>query len=171
MMILLTGGSKCGKSSLAEKLLLRLGADARAMVYVATMQVIDSEDKRIVQRHQRVRAGKGFTVIEQCRSLDTLDLPPGAALLLEDVPNVLANEMFGGDGPARALQGILHLQQHARHLIAVTNEVGSDGLPYAPETMQYIDELGILNQALARAADCVAEVVLGLPQLLKGELP
>ena len=171
MMILLTGGSKCGKSSLAEKLLLRLGADARAMVYVATMQVIDSEDQRIVQRHQRVRAGKGFSVVEQCRDLDTMELPPGAALLLEDVPNVLANEMFGGGGPARALQGILHLQQHCRHLIAVTNEVGSDGLPYAPETMQYIDELGILNQALARAADCVAEVVLGLPQLLKGELP
>ena len=99
MMILLTGGSKCGKSSLAEKLLLRLGVDARAMVYVATMQVIDSEDQRIVQRHQRVRAGKGFAVVEQCRDLDTLELPPGAALLLEDVPNMLANEMFGGGGP------------------------------------------------------------------------
>ena len=171
MMILLTGGSKCGKSSLAEKLLLRLGADARAMVYVATMQVIDSEDKRIVQRHQRVRAGKGFSVVEQCRDLDTLELPPGAALLLEDVPNVLANEMFGGGGPDRALQGILRLQRHCRHLIVVTNEVGSDGFPYTPETMEYIDELGKLNQALANAADCVAEVVLGVPQLLKGTLP
>lgn len=172
MMIVLTGGSKCGKSSLAEKLLLRLGQeDVEGMVYLATMQVIDGEDQRIVQRHQRIRAGKGFAVVEQCRSLDTLDLPPETALLLEDAPNVLANEMFGGGGPTCALKGILHLHQHCRHLIIVTNEVGSDGFSYAPETTQYIDELGKLNQALAKAADCVAEVVLGIPQLLKGKLP
>lgn len=171
MMILLAGGSKCGKSTLAEKLLLHLGQDASEMIYLATMQSIDDEDKRVVERHQLARAGKGFTVVEQCRSFDTLDLSPNTVLLLEDVPNVLANEMFGGGGPAHALKGVLYLHQRCRHLIIVTNEVGSDGLLYAPETMQYIDELGKLNQALAKAADCVVEVVLGLPQLLKGKLP
>lgn len=171
MMILLTGGSKCGKSSLAEKLLLCLGQKTNEMIYLATMQVVDDEDKSVVERHQRVRSGKGFSVLEKCRSLHTLDLSPSAALLLEDAPNVLANEMFGGGGPDRALQGILRLQRHCRHLIVVTNEVGSDGFPYTPETMEYIDELGKLNQALANAADCVAEVVLGVPQLLKGTLP
>lgn len=171
MMIVLTGGSKCGKSTLAEKLLLGLGQDKHAMIYLATMQVVDKEDRRIVQRHQRSRAGKGFTVIERCRNLDTLGFPQEPALLLEDVPNLLANEMFGGGGASRALAGIRHLKRHCRHLIIVTNEVGADGFVYAPETLLYVDELGKLNQALASMADSVTEVVLGLPQVLKGELP
>lgn len=171
MMILLTGGSKSGKSSLAEKLLLRLGKEASAMVYLATMQVVDSEDRAIVRRHRQARFGKGFKVIEQARSLDTVTLPANAVLLLEDIPNLLANEIFGGGGFTRALKGIRHLRKNCLHLILVTNEVGSDGFPYAEETLQYIDELGRLNRQLAGLADSVAEVVLGLPQILKGELP
>lgn len=171
MMILLTGGSKCGKSTLAEWLVTQLAGGNGAVTYVATMQAVDRDDFSIVTRHQEMRKGKGFHVIEQCRGLNRIDLPQGSVALLEDVPNLLANEIFGGDGPAAALEGITHLQALSSHLVVVTNEVGSDGILYADETLAYVDALGLLNQELAHKADAVVEVMCGIPNVLKGALP
>ncbi len=170
-MILLTGGSKCGKSTLAERLIERLADGKMAVTYLATMQAVDQDDLTIVARHQAMRQGKGFRVIERCRGLHCIDFPQGGAVLLEDAPNLLANEIFGGEGPAAALEGIRKLKSACSHLVVVTNEVGSDGMMYAAETMAYVDALGCFNQELAHMSDAVAEVVSGVPYVLKGELP
>ena len=170
MMILITGGSKCGKSSLAERLALELSGDG-PRCYLATMQVRDGEDQQIVRRHQLAREGKGFQVIERPRGLAELCTADQPLILLEDVPNLLANEMFGGAGEEAAYVGVHSLRQRCPHLIAVTNEVGSDGADYLPETLAYIDALGRLNAQLAQLADAVLEVVAGQPIMLKGALP
>lgn len=170
MRALITGGSKCGKSSFAESLALRL-AGARPLVYVATMEVFGPEEQAIVARHESKRAGKGFLVLEQARGLCSLQVPEDAVLLLEDVPNLLANEMFGGAGPEGAYAGIAGLLPRCRHLVLVTNEVGSDGASYLPETLAYVEELGRLNRSLAALSDSVVELVCGLPHTLKGSLP
>lgn len=170
MTILITGGSKCGKSTLAEDLALGL-AGGQPLVYLATMQVVGPEEQAIVARHERKRAGKGFAVLERGRDLAGLVLPQDAVLLLEDVPNLLANEVFGGAGLQGAKDGIMSLLPRCRHLVMVTNEVGSDGADYLPETMNYIEALGRLNRHLAALSDTVVEVVCGLPHILKGSLP
>ena len=50
----------------------------------------------------------------------------------------------------------------------VTNEVFSGGTAYDGSTLFYLQELARINRALAARADTVAEVVCGLPNILKG---
>jgi adenosylcobinamide kinase / adenosylcobinamide-phosphate guanylyltransferase len=55
-------------------------------------------------------------------------------------------------------------------LILVSNEIGLGVIPLGHGTRQFVDELGNLNQALARAANRVVLMAAGLPLLLKDEL-
>ena len=47
-------------------------------------------------------------------------------------------------------------------LVIVSNEIFADGVPYPPETMQYIRILGELHQKLTGKADAVYESVCGI---------
>lgn len=172
MMTLLTGGSKCGKSSLAERLLDGFQGEK---YYIATMQPFGEEAAAAIERHHKMREGKGFHTIERYMDLASLSLPPGCAILLECVGNLCANEMFrNGDicNPvAPVMEGILHLQKGASELVIVTNEVGNDGVCYSPETMEYIRYIAKINRQIAALSDTVVECVAGIPLLLKGEMP
>lgn len=64
MITLIIGGSGSGKSAYAEDYVLSTAADL-PKYYIATMQVYDAEGERKVERHRRLRAGKGFVTIEQ----------------------------------------------------------------------------------------------------------
>ena len=170
-MTLITGGSKCGKSSLAEKLLDRYGDNK---YYIATMQPFGEEAFAAIDRHRKLRAGKGFVTIERYTGLAELDIPSGSRVLLECMANLCANEMFGESGindpEERIMRGIGHLRALTEELVIVTNNVGSDGIDYGAETNGYIRVLGRINARLAAAADCVVECVYGIPAVLKGRL-
>lgn len=168
MTILLTGGSGCGKSACAEKLIAAMPRKNR--VYIATMQVLDAESERRVERHIERRAGMDFRTVEQPRSLGEAPVEPGSVVLLEDLPNLLANEMFGGDAE-RILPDLRALAARCAHLVIVTNDVFSDGVTYPEPTGEYIRRLAELNREVATLADCAAEVVYGIPVPLKGTLP
>ena len=53
----------------------------------------------------------------------------------------------------------------------MTNEIFSDGERYEGDTLRYQEQLAELNRELAEKADLVVEVVCGLPNVLKGNLP
>ena len=169
MFAMINGGSASGKSALAERWAASLPLPR---IYLATMQVLDEESRARVERHRAMRAGKGFETIEAPTALWNTDLPAGATVLLEDLSNLLANEMFSpeGGGSEAALHGVQSLLARCDNLILVTNEVFSGGTDYAGETEDYLAELAWLNRALAAEADTVAEVVCGLPNILKGAL-
>lgn len=169
MIILLTGGSGCGKSTYAEKIVAALPKEKR--VYVATMQVYDEESVRRVARHRAQRADKGFTTIECEKDLASAKIAPGSIVLLEDLVNLVANEMFDGGDVARILPALDALAATCRHLVMVTNDVFSDGETYAQSTQEYLRALAAVNAHAAQMADCVAEVVYSIPVCLKGELP
>ena len=59
--VLITGGSRSGKSSYAEKLALELSENP---VYLATARIWDEEFRERVQRHQ-ARRGPQWTNIEE----------------------------------------------------------------------------------------------------------
>ena len=173
MMILLTGGSGCGKSTFAEKLAVMLPAPRW---YIAAMQPYDEECLRKIARHREMRRGKGFETLERQTDMDTLTLPARGTVLLECLCNLTANEMFAKDRTVtdpyeKILRGLEHLRAQSEHLIVVTNDVGSDTEEYSPETLKYVETLGRLNRAVAERADTVCELVCGIPLVLKGGLP
>ena len=116
--ICLLGHSGSGKSAFAEEYLMRLSTQAETKYYIATMQPFGEESLAKIRRHQRLRAGKGFTTIEQSRDLTkaaqriakrynefqeeavTVNRPENSVpfirdtALLECMSNLVANEMF-----------------------------------------------------------------------------
>lgn len=172
MTILITGGSKCGKSRYAEKILSRF---CGRRFYIATMQPFGEDAYTAIERHRRMREGKGFETIERYTDIGGLLLPEGCGVLLECVGNLCANEMFSGSGiihPAeKIVKGTQLLSHTAGILVIVTNQVGCDGIRYPSGTENYIAELGEINRRIAGSADCVVECVYGIPVAVKGVLP
>ncbi|MBQ8264636.1 MAG: bifunctional adenosylcobinamide kinase/adenosylcobinamide-phosphate guanylyltransferase [Oscillospiraceae bacterium] len=176
MMILLTGGSACGKSSYAEKLCMSLPLPR---YYIAAMRPYGDGSKKKIARHREMRSGKGFETVERYTDLAGLSLPEKGTVLLECICNLTANEMFDSDGNMRdpvstVLEGVSALKSRCSNLIVVTNDVGSETPDLSDEaegTRAYVRALGAINAALAREADAVYELVCGIPLPLKGVLP
>ena len=69
MLILVTGGSGSGKSEYAEGIAVSLAErEGLPLYYIAAMKPYGEEGKRRVERHRRLRAGKGFQTVERCGS-------------------------------------------------------------------------------------------------------
>lgn len=192
MNVLVTGGSASGKSAYAEKAACALAAQSIAsaslvapLVYVATMRAFGEEGMLRVRRHRRQRDGKGFTTLEQTHDLgelvrnsETAYLLTGATVLLEDVGNLVANELFDDAGSERnaavaaeaAAAGVVSLESCCANIVAVTNEVGASGMSYDAATQRYVRCLGEVSNRLAARFDVVIECVCGFPCFLKGDL-
>ncbi|MDO4862640.1 MAG: bifunctional adenosylcobinamide kinase/adenosylcobinamide-phosphate guanylyltransferase, partial [Ruminococcus sp.] len=158
MTTLITGGSKCGKSSYAEKL---LGDFVGRKIYIATMQPFGEDALEAIERHRKMREGKGFETVEKYTDIHEISLHSGCAVLLECVGNLCANEMFAGgkitDPTDRIVRGIKRLARSVSELVIVTNQVGSDGITYPDGTAEYICSLGKINRNIAEFADNVIE--------------
>ena len=171
MMTLVTGGSKCGKSSYSESLFDRFSG---RKIYIATMQPFGEDARSAISHHRILRAGKGFETIERYTDIDGLELPENCAVLLECAINLCANEMFYNreilDPTEKILRGFRHLKENSQELVIDTGSVGSDGISYDGGTADYIRVLGELNRKTAALADNVVECVYGIPVPLKGAL-
>ena len=65
MLHLIIGGSGSGKSEYAENQAVLLSKkEDLSLYYIATMKPFGEEGKRRVERHRRLRSGKGFFTIE-----------------------------------------------------------------------------------------------------------
>ena len=173
MIHLITGGSGSGKSAFAENCVMQSGASER--FYIATMKVWGEEGRRRVEKHRKMRQGKGFETIECETDLN--------ALCLRDYrkksnhrsnSSTSANEMFEKGGSVteiceRILDGVQSLAEQTDYLVIVTNEIFSDGCEYDEDTVRYIDLLSEINRKLAQISDEVTEVVFGIPVNLKKE--
>ena len=170
MLTLVIGGAGSGKSAFAEELGCRLPGNR---VYLAAMLPRDPESRERVAKHHAQRAGKGFETLERGLDLENAALPKGANVLLEDLSNLLANELYepSGGGADAVRRGLAHLIAACGNLTVVTNEVFSGGADYGEESLRYMRDLAELNRELAARADLVTEIVCGLPNVLKGELP
>lgn len=192
MLYVITGVSGSGKSEYAENLAVRLAAGA-PLYYVATMEPYGQEGQARIKRHHALRSGKGFQTIECYRNIEYIINYIGqfecreSTILLECMSNLLANELFGNQCKElvtekiqlpkeafsvqiasrsvadRLLKEMSHISRQCRHLIVVTNEVFADGIEYAPETQEYIRQLGRLNRELVHMADEAVEVVYTIP--------
>lgn len=165
MIVLVTGGSGCGKSTWAERLIQSGPHENR--IYIATMQVYDRESEQRVARHRAQRADKGFETVECEKDLAGIPLPDHSIVLLEDLVNLTANEMFDGGDPERIVPALKNLAVRSRHLILVTNDLFSDGITYSPSVQAYLRKLAEINRQAAEMADRVVEVVYSIPVILR----
>ena len=167
MFTLVIGGSASGKSEYAEKHTLSLDGKR---IYLATMQPWDEECRARIAKHRSARLGRGFETVEKYTSLTELKLPADGNVLLEDLGNLAANELYSpeGGGAEAVLQDVNVLLASVRHLTVVTNEVFSGGSAYEEETLRYLRVLAEVNRRLAAKADLAVEIVCGCENFLKG---
>lgn len=167
---LVLGGAASGKSAFAEALVVETG---RPRLYVATAQALDDEMQAKVDRHRRMR-GAGWRTIEA-------PLNVGAALRAADETDVvlldcasmwLSNQMLAEVDLTRAQEHLLSgLATCRAPVVVVSNEVGLSVVPDNALARRFREAQGELNQALAARAGLVVNVIAGLPQVLKGQLP
>ncbi|MDO5399570.1 MAG: bifunctional adenosylcobinamide kinase/adenosylcobinamide-phosphate guanylyltransferase [Eubacteriales bacterium] len=167
MLTLVIGGSASGKSEYAESLIL--ASPARPRYYLATMEVYDGESRARVARHRAMRAEKEFETIECPVNLSALTLPRPGAVLLEDLGNLAANELYSPRGAGAGaldaiLQGVDRLLEQCSDLVVVSNELFTGGSSYAGDTEAYLRLMADAHLALAKKADRVCEVVCGIAQ-------
>ena len=172
MTTIVTGGSKCGKSSFAEDI---LNGFQGGKIYIAAMRPYGEEAQKAIQRHRKMRDGKGFVTVEKYTDIHKLNIPLNSAVLLECMGNLLANEMFAEekmcDPSEKIIAGIRHISESCEHFVIITNQVGGDGITYPEGTAEYIRLIGKINSEIAAFADNVIECVFGIPIVLKGKIP
>lgn len=183
MITLIIGGSGSGKSEYAEQVVMEL-SNGRKRYYIATMQVYDEEGQKKVDRHRRMRGGKGFETLECPVDIGNAFVRDDAlkesrqesVALIECLSNLVANEMFQPEGICpeeevvqKIVAGIQKLEQECNSLVIVSNNVFEDGVEYDETTMAYLRAMGKIHQKLFAYAKRVVEVVVGIPIEIKGE--
>lgn len=172
--MLFTGGSRSGKSALAQHW---AEAQGPRRVYVATAGIHDMEMAERVRRHQAVR-GEGWSTVEE--PLDVSGAlrraEPRADVVLVDCVTLWLSNLMGAESDdvailARARTLATALGGMGVPVALVTNEVGWGIVPPTPLGRRFRDLAGECNQMFAAACDGVVLAVSGLPLVVKGVLP
>ncbi|SFR80448.1 adenosylcobinamide kinase /adenosylcobinamide-phosphate guanylyltransferase [Marinobacter daqiaonensis] len=167
---LVLGGIRSGKSALAE----RLAADAGPrVVYLATATAGDGEMAKRIARHREQRPREWGLVEEPLDLAGAIGAQggqsPAPCLLVDCMSLWLSNLLHEGEAVfASHRKAFLEsLLEYPGPMVIVSNEVGLGTIGMDPLTRRFCDELGWLNQTLARQCDRVLMSVAGLPLTLK----
>ncbi|MBQ6299299.1 MAG: bifunctional adenosylcobinamide kinase/adenosylcobinamide-phosphate guanylyltransferase [Bacteroidales bacterium] len=166
--ILITGGSRSGKSSYAERLAMEL---SDCPVYLATARIWDEEFRERVRRH-RERRGPQWTNLEEEKFLSRHALA-GRVVLVDCLTLWCTNFFFDLESDVdRALEAAKaefdrFTAQDATFLF-VTNEIGMGGTSDNAIQRKFTDLQGWMNQYAAASADEVILMVSGIPVKIKG---
>lgn len=166
--ILITGGARSGKSTLAEQLVLRPTGRA---IYIATAQAFDKEMAQRIAQHQ-ARRGDNWQdlhapsdLISALRDSDNAEMTPR---LVDCLTLWLTNLMLGGADWRAAGTALADEIAHQTAPVAfVTNEVGAGIVPENKLARDFRDAAGWLNQTVAQAVDVVWLCVAGYPVKVK----
>ena len=175
MNVFLAGGSKSGKSMLAQRI-ARAMQPGRPHYYLATMIPHDAEDDARITRHRAERAGWGFETVE-CgvnilAALEKAD--PQGVFLLDSVTALLSNEMFRADGTmdeaarARLARELTDFAEKTGNCVFVCDNIFADAGAYGDWTERYRQALGKIGAALCRVCEAAGEVCCGVPVWHKG---
>lgn len=165
MIVLVLGGARSGKSAVAEARAAALAGD-EPVTYLATA-VVDAGDTDMVERiadHQARRPSAWRTLDVGADLTGTLAQLEGTALV-DGLGTWLAAHRLGTvdeDGLVAALT------RRAGDTVVVSDEVGLGVHPSSESGRAFRDRLGLVNQAVAAAADEVVLVVAGRTLALDG---
>lgn len=173
MIVLVLGGTRSGKSAVAESMAARLAGVGGAVTYLATAHLdpSDADHAARIDAH-RARRPSSWTTVEcpdPTTVPDVLRQTDGVALVDSLGTWVTGHPALDPDvGP---LVGALRARPGAT--ILVSEEVGL--APHAPSELgrRFADALGEVNHAVSRVADHALLVVAGRAVVLPapGDLP
>jgi len=177
-LILVTGGTRSGKSDYAQNLAESLNGPR---LFVATCPKVDPEMEERIRKHQKAREKTEWKTLEEERDLAAIfDKTDGVNVCLIDcltlwVNNLLFHEERTGDVLTEEKMVLSctrffeSLKKYSGTIICVTNEIGMGIVPENQTARRYRDLVGCCNRIFASAADQVVLVTCGLPLVLKGE--
>ena len=170
-LVLITGGSRSGKSTCAMKLAEPAAVNGGAF-FVATAQASDDEMRTRIARHRRERSAAFATIeepLEVCEAVAGLVHP--RVLVIDCLTIWISNLMAAGRGDdeimaqVETLAGLLRAASF--DAFVVTDEVGSGLVPMDPVGRRFRDLLGWANQIIGRAAGRILLMVAGYPLRVK----
>ena len=179
MTYFISGGTKCGKSNLAQDLAVSL-ANGGKHYYVATLIPSGAEDRERIRRHLEDRAGMGFETVECFRNimdcLETAD--KDGVFLVDSVTSLIQNALFPAeknyemdlDGADRCADELVLFAQRVRHAVFVSDYIYSDAERYSESTEMYRKCLANIDRRLAKICDTVVEAAAGQFIIHKGDL-
>ena len=179
MTCFISGGAKCGKSSLAQDLTVALSEGGKRY-YVATMISSGKEDDERIRRHLADRDGMGFETVECFRNvLDCLEIADAdGAFLVDSVTALMQNALFPAEknyeldpeAAKRCADELVEFAGKVRHAVFVSDYIYSDACRYSETTERYRKSLADIDRRLATVCDTVVEVSAGQYIVHKGEL-
>lgn len=192
---LILGGQKSGKSRLAEDRARAWGEQSTAhrVVLIATGLAYDDEMQGRIARHQAdrlirlpgmqcveesVQLGAALRAVSNSHTLVVIDcltmwltnllMPSEDALFAKKEP------IAGVNVEKRATELIVELQEALAQgrgpVVIVSNEIGLGVIPLGREVRRFVDELGKLNQAVARQCTRVTFMAAGCALTMKESL-
>ena len=142
-------------------------------LYIATMIPFGEEGERRIEKHRKMREGKGFLTVEKYTEVDSLaaeiaDLNEKCCLL-ECMSNLVGNEMH--DARNRSLsdeelekliaEEVMALGKSCGHLVVVANCFLTEDAGYDEETRRYVRIADHVNEILRAGADKTCELAEG----------
>jgi len=167
--ILITGGTRSGKSRYAEQRARETGGRS---VYVATAEANDEEMAQRIAEHRKRRGNRWRTIEEPLELTQALLAERGKTdcALVDCLTLWISNLLLRGDdkyASQRVKELIEKLPQLDFHLVLVTNEVGWGIVPDNSLARKFRDLAGWTNQLVAQAANEVILMVAGVPMIVK----
>ncbi len=175
--VLILGGARSGKSVTAERLLSRRDR----VDYVASGPVPDAADPEWAERvrlHQQRRPAHWTTLetleLDGVLSGSGLDVPVLVDCLSTWLAGVMAESGLWDGAPgagkqvAERVDGLVDAWRSTRrHVVAVSNEVGSGVVPATASGVRFRDELGVLNTRIAAECEQVWLCTAGIARRLR----
>ncbi|MGO8705342.1 MAG: bifunctional adenosylcobinamide kinase/adenosylcobinamide-phosphate guanylyltransferase [Candidatus Brocadiia bacterium] len=182
--ILVTGGSRSGKSAHALEIAQRLGGPR---AFIATCPALDDEMRARIRMHRNARQQLALSEVEGAgwRTIEETDDLAGAlartahcrVALVDCLTLWINNLLYHAEQAGRAMEES-DIQKHCEAVLSacaplagtvlfVTNEVGWGIIPENASARRFRDLSGRCNTVMAAGADEVVLVVCGLPIHLK----
>ena len=161
-LIVLLGGARSGKSSLAVELATQSN---KSVVFIATAQAHDEDMKNRIARHQAERPS--WKTIETPLDLTTAlkDCPANSLVIIDCLTLWVSNLMLAGFSEAEIrtanTRTLAAIDKRVGTTIAISNEVGLGIVPETRLGRDYRDGLGRINQQWVRASSKSLFLVAG----------
>jgi adenosylcobinamide kinase / adenosylcobinamide-phosphate guanylyltransferase len=167
MIILITGGTRSGKSNYAQQLALTL---TNQPTYIATAKIWDDDFNQRVARHKNDRDER-WQNVEELK--DVSNLPIDDKVCVIDcvtlwLTNFFVDEKYTVDNTLAAFKNEIELLNKKQGtFIIITNEIGMGVHAETDIGRKFTDLQGWANQYIASLAKTVVLMISGIPVTIK----